>query len=314
MKSHTVKSAVFARDGGASVTLLSIQSAEVNDAGNLTTKGGDGLSAHTIAFYEAGTVSGRVVCSDLQFARTEGASAPGDDVFPGAAGALTLGFGERDQGRGFVAGANDVQAVIGTTDGCVIGSISTRAQHEGDSTISIDFTAISADGTTRPVAYSLATITAATGAAKTHSLKSASFDPAGAGAAVAPDSLRSIEVRDDVNMNTRGSDGLQYHTLAWTDGEKVSGSIVTHNLAELVESDLVPGATGVLTLTYGEMATGIGFASPNLDVEVVIGTGDLCVLGGPQASAQHEGDPSGSIPFVAVSVDGTTRPVTYALV
>ena len=312
MKSHTVKSAVFAQNGGGSVTLLSIQAADVADAGNLTTKGGDGLAGHTLAFYEAGTVTARVVCSDLEFARTEGVTPPGDDLFPGAAGVLTLGFGERAQGKGFVAGANDVQALIGVTDGCVVGSMATRSQHEGDSTLSIDFTAISSDGATRPVVYSLATISAASAASKTHMLKSASFDPEGAGSAVAVDSLQSIEVRDDVNVNTRGSDGLEFHTLAWVDGEKVSGSIVTHNLAELV-GDLVPGVAGILTLTYGQKATGIGFVA-SADIEVTIGTGDLCVLGGPQASVQHEGDPSGSFPFVAVSADGATRPVTYAIV
>lgn len=313
MKSHTVKSAVFARGGGGSVTLASIQAAEVNDAGNLTTKGGDGLPVHTLAFYEAGTVTARVVCSDLQFARTEGATPPGADLFPGSAGVLTLGFGERVQGKGFLAGANDVQAIIGVTDGCVVGSMATRAQFEGDSTLSIDFTAISSDGATRPVAYSLATIAQATATVKTHTLKSSSFDPAGVGGAIAIDSMQSIEVRDDVNMNTRGSDGLEFHTLAWVDSQRVSGNIATHNLAELVDADLFPGAIGVMTLTYGEKALGIGFASTPADVVVVIGAGDLCVIGGPQATAQHEGDPSGTIPFTAVSADGATRPVTYAL-
>lgn len=138
MKNYAVETVTFVD------TLADVMEIEINETGDQRTRGSDGDPYQTLAYVESLYVRASCRSTDLSLNTSSAIQA-------GATGSLVMVYRKHAQGIGYEAASGNT--ITATISNAFVTRNEMRAQDVGDSLLSLNWSAVSSDGATSPVAY-----------------------------------------------------------------------------------------------------------------------------------------------------------------
>ena len=137
-----------------------------------------------------------------------------------------------------------------------------------------------------------------------------------AGSAIVIDDITDMSIDQEADERVRGSDGDKWASVAYFENFRLRGQINSTNMA-LLQAGLAPGVAGYAVMKFPQhVSAGAGYESGSTKLQATIASSGnkTMVIGAIRSRAAHMGqDSQVTIPWVAVSADGVTSPVAFAL-